>query len=430
MKKIYDYVKEGGCDLHLHTHYSDGADSVVSLIQKVMKAGLRCFAVTDHDCIDAIPEVLRLLSRLRELGFECPDFIPGIEISAGFGEENESMEIHILGYFPSGGYEELAAFINDQRRKRYERNLEMCRCLTKFGMPVTIEELTSEGQKSIGRLHAANILVRKGYISSVKEGFDTLFGYGRPCYIKRDKPSADEAVKAIRDAGGIAVIAHPYLYKWTGPGDGRVSDTLIRALSALKTTGVEGAEAFHGEASAEQQEETYAAALAAGLIPTAGSDYHGENKNGVKMYTGDSVFVEKETVFEAAAFIVDNGKFLVCEGDKASGFNSQVFFPGVELTADGKSDPVKVLEGYLRSIISSDLRAGAHCLTVYRRTSGRREVLTIYNTKRGNGDTYQQIKTGSVKTRYAGLRELVSCDMPALHAKTAIIAREMTLFTV
>ncbi len=426
---ISDIVESGACDLHLHTHYSDGADSVVSLVQKVMASKLKCFAVADHDCIDAIPETLRLLKRLRELGFVCPEFIPGIEISAEFGDAGHSKEIHILGYFPHGRYEEMAGFVNEQRRKRNERNVEMCKCLTALGMPVTIEELNSQGQKSIGRLHAANILMRKGYISSVKEGFDTLFGYGRPCYVMRDKPDAALAVSTIRNAGGSAVIAHPYLYKWTGPGDGIVSETLALALKSLKEAGICGAEAFHGEASPEQREETYAAALSAGLIPTAGSDYHGDNKDGVRMFGSGSVFIEKDAVFEAAVIIECDGKYLVMESDELTCSGKKTFMPCTAVPLRGSTDPDARIRKYIKERFADNLEVTEHYITAYGRQEGQRHILTAYKTI-VKSDAEELLRcAGEGRAGFKGLQDLMTCDMPDAHTAVIRSIREIPLCT-
>lgn len=399
---IRRYVETGGCDLHLHTHFSDGADSVVSLVQKVMANRLKCFAVTDHDSIDAVPEIFSLLDRLGELGFDRPAFIPGIEISAEYDFAGQSTEIHILGYFPSGGYEEMSSFVQEQRKKRDERNSEMCRRLTEMGMPVTMEEMKAEGRRSVGRLHAANILMRKGYLSSVKEGFDTLFGYGKPCYVRRDKPGAKEAVRNIKDAGGMAVIAHPYLYKWTGSEPGRVSCILAKAIDDLKHMGIEGVEAFHGEASQEQREETYAVSLALGLLPTAGSDYHGENKSGVRMYDGETHFIEDDTCSESALLLEKEDRYLVCSDIKTDSIERQIHFP---------------LAGSHGEILEKKPQ-----LIVYGRVDGARRILSLYKAS-----VPDKLKQEHI---YLSLQELGHANMPLLHSKAASILREITLFSV
>lgn len=307
---IANAVAGGCCDLHIHTHASDGSESAASIVQRVIENNLRCFSVTDHDSIEGVIDVLRVLKKLKGIGMTCPCFIPGIELSI-----EEGREIHILGYFPFGGYEKISEFILAQQQSRHNRNIKMCELLTKEGMPVSIEELKAQGTTVVGKLHAAHILMRKGYVGSVKEAFDNWIGYNKPCYAKRIKPTAKDAIKAITDAGGVSVLAHPYLYGWTS-GTSSISDVLLSKLQALKNVGLLGVEAFHGEATAAQSLETLGSAVTLGLIPTVGSDYHGLNKPGLRMYSYGNVFsYENEEIVVAAILEVD-GKYVVTKGNK------------------------------------------------------------------------------------------------------------------
>lgn len=310
---IEEAVRKGGCDLHIHTHASDGSDSAAMVVQKVFENKLNCFSVTDHDSIQGVSDVIEILYKLKSMGMICPRFIPGIEISV-----QEEREVHILGYFPFGGYEQIESFLITQRDRRNDRNQELCELLTAHGMPISIEELKAEGGSVVGRLHAANILMRKGYIGSVKEAFNDWIGYGKPCYAKRLKPTAKEAIKYILDAGGIPVVAHPFLYGWAS-GSKQVSALLLERLSKLKDDGLLGVEAFHGEASGAQKIETAAAAKTLDLICTAGSDYHGGNKTGVSMYEGTIKFFNENDIVIIVAILELDGKIFAVR--KTSGIN-------------------------------------------------------------------------------------------------------------
>lgn len=307
---ISNAIKSGCCDLHIHTHASDGSESAASIVQKVIENNLKFFSVTDHDSVEGVADVLRVLKKLKGIGMTCPCFIPGIELSI-----EEGREIHILGYFPFGGYEKISEFILAQQQSRHNRNIKMCELLTKEGMPVSIEELKAQGTTVVGKLHAAHILMRKGYVGSVKEAFDNWIGYNKPCYAKRLKPTAKDAIKAITDAGGVPVLAHPYLYDWTS-GTHQVSDALLSKLEALKSAGLLGVEAFHGEANSAQSLETLGAAITLDLIPTVGSDYHGLNKPGLRMYSDRNVFSHENEEIVVAAILEINGKYVVTKENK------------------------------------------------------------------------------------------------------------------
>jgi len=366
---IEEAVRKGGCDLHLHTQASDGADSAALVVQRVIENRLLCFSVTDHDSIEGVKDVIRILYKLKTIGMTCPAFIPGIELSV-----QEECEIHILGYFPFGGFKKMESFLLTQRERRDDRNIELCRLLTKNRMPITIEELRAEGGPVVGRLHAANVLARKGYISSVKEAFSDWIGYGKPCYAPRVKPSAKEAIECILSAGGIPVVAHPYLYEWTS-GSKQVSSILLQRLSKLKADGLLGVEAFHGEASPAQQIEIEAAAKTLELICTAGSDYHGDNKPGLSMYSGTkSFFRENDTILLAAILETDG---LIFAAKKTDGLNSGKWY-----LPSGRKPSDKTGEIFLRDIMKErwgiDVAVMEHYATTVYDAPRQRVTLIAY----------------------------------------------------
>lgn len=366
---IEDVVKKGGCDLHLHTHASDGADSAARIVQKVIENKLLCFSVTDHDSIEGVQDVIRILYKLRAIGMVCPRFIPGIELSV-----QEEHEVHILGYFPFGGYEKMESFLLVQRERRHQRNVELCKLLTENGMPISIEELKAEGGLVVGRLHAANVLMRKGYIGSTREAFNDWIGYGKPCYAKRVKPTVKEAVKSILEAGGIPVVAHPYLYEWTS-GLRQVSNIILQHLSQMKSYGLLGVEAFHGEASLAQKIETEAAAKTLDMFCSAGSDYHGDNKPGVSMYNGSiRFFHENDSVLIAAILELDGKIFAV---KKTSGLNNGKWY-----LPSGRKPSDKSGKAFLKDIMKElwgiEVVVKEHYLTTVHDTAHQRVTLITY----------------------------------------------------
>ena len=367
---IAEAVRSGGCDLHLHTQASDGADSAARVVLRVIENRLRCFSVTDHDSIEGVQAVVRILLQLKSIGMACPAFIPGIELSV-----QEECEIHILGYFPFGGIEKMDSFLLAQRERRNARNVELCRLLTQNNMPITIEELRAEGGAVVGRLHAANVLARKGYIGSVKEAFSDWLGYGKPCYAPRMKPAAKEAIRSILDAGGIPVVAHPYLYGWTS-GSRQVSSILLQRLTQLKADGLLGVEAFHGEASPAQQIEVEAAAKTVDLVCTAGSDYHGDNKPGLSMYNGARTFYHENDTVLLAAILETEGQIFAAK--KTSGLNcGKWHLPSGRKTSD--KDGKDFLRGMMKERWGIGIAVEKHYVTTVYDTPHQRVTLIVYH---------------------------------------------------
>lgn len=372
---IQDVVISGGCDLHIHTHASDGADSSARIVQKAIENKLKCFSVTDHDSIEGVMDVIRILHKLRTIGIICPKFIPGVELSVHDDcEDNNEKEVHILGYFPFGGIENIESFLVAQRNRRNERNANMCELLVKNGFNVTIDELRAEGGSVVGRLHAANIMVRKGYVGSVKEAFREWLGNGKSCYASRIKPTAKEAIECIMSNGGVSVVAHPYLYGWTS-GKNEVSSLLINRLLFLKKQGLCGVESFHGEALTNQKLESFAATKTIGLLTTAGSDYHGDNKKGLKMYDGDMKFINSNEIVHISAIIEIEGKFLAIK--KLAGLNEGKWcFPGGRKT--GMEDNETFLEKTLIAGTGLKIYNIKHYATFFNDINAQKAIYVYY----------------------------------------------------
>jgi 3',5'-nucleoside bisphosphate phosphatase len=295
---IEQLVKRGGCDLHLHTNHSDGADTPEEVVDRVLAGGLSAFAITDHDNLGGLEAARRHMEkRCAKQDIEPPLLVDGVELSV----ESER-ELHLLGYFPRGGIEVIASFLAHQLDTRRKRNVKMISRLHELGYMISMDDFLASGNGAIGRLQAAILLCDKGYFASVTEAFDHLLGFGRPAYIERQRPSPLEAIRMIRSAGGVAVLAHPGLYDWCN-GQDLVSQVLLDHLEELRQAGLQGVEAYHGEASSAKRREIAAAARALGLIRTAGSDDHGKNKDHAQMYDHTARFIDETEILVAAAII-------------------------------------------------------------------------------------------------------------------------------
>ncbi|MDR5708997.1 MAG: PHP domain-containing protein [Armatimonadota bacterium] len=241
-------------DLHTHTTASDGLMSPRGLVHAARRAGVGVLGVTDHDTVDGIPEALEAAHGLDVT------IIPGVELSVEEGEE----ELHLLGYFVdfrAGWFRDL---LEELRASRVNRIREMIHRLNRLGLPISFEEVARLGQGAVGRAHVARALVAAGFVRTHAEAFERYIGRGKPAWVPRNTLSLEGAIGAIREAGGLAVLAHP----------GR-SSALAR-VAALQAAGLEGIEVYHPEHTPHQMARLLALARELGLLVTGGSDYHGD----------------------------------------------------------------------------------------------------------------------------------------------------------
>lgn len=257
-------------DLHLHTTHSDGSLRPPELLALAKQANVTALAITDHDITAGIPEAL---ASGEELGIEV---IPGVEISSFDGRS----ELHILGYFLRWQDQRFNDRLTGLRASRHRRNPLIIERLRAAGLDLTYEEVqTLAGTESVGRPHIAQVLMRKKYVTSAKEAFDRYLGEGKAAYVARELPTPTEAIAWIRDAKGVAVLAHP---TWIKAG----SEGLHSQIRALKDAGLGGIEVHY---STHSQSDTYRyleIARQLDLLTTGGSDFHGLTKPDISVGTG------------------------------------------------------------------------------------------------------------------------------------------------
>lgn len=249
-------------DLHCHSTFSDGSDTPHELLTKAKEIGLKGLSITDHDTIEAYTP--GLFSQAEDLGIRL---LSGIEISS---EMNDSV-VHILGYGFDLHSESFLLFLYQMQKRRAERNRAIIKKLQDRRIPITEEELVllarkSEKKKTIGRPHIAELLVQKGVVSSHQEAFDRYLKEGAMCYVAGFKFTPLDAIQAIHQAHGKAVLAHPHFLK-----KGR----LLRTLLGLPFDGVE---CYYAHLQKELEAPWIQIAKTKGWIATGGSDYHGSFK--------------------------------------------------------------------------------------------------------------------------------------------------------
>ncbi len=257
-------------DLHTHSVYSDGTNTPAELVAMAEERGLRALALTDHDSVGGIPELLTAAET------SSVEVVPGIELSA----ECEKGTMHVLGYFIDHTCPTLLKKIEKVRSGRDERNLKILKKLNKLGYRLLWEDIERQaGRDVIGRPHIAAALVERGHVKSKKAAFELLLAKGRSGYVERDRYTARECIDLIRQAGGVSVLAHPATIY--------LSDEKLRVLvGELKEHGLGGIEAHYAENRPENIRKFTGWAEELNLICTGGTDFHGKNSPDLKLGTG------------------------------------------------------------------------------------------------------------------------------------------------
>jgi len=255
-------------DLHLHSTASDGQHAPDELVRRAHARGLTCMALTDHDSVAGVALAAR---EAKRLGMEL---IPGAELSCGAGKE-----IHILGYGIDPNSEAFAAFCEARTREREERARLMVQKLAENGTPVSMARVRELARGVIARPHVALALVEAGHAASVSDAFDRFLTPGRCAYVPKPELKVAQAVRMIREAGGVAVLAHPMELKM---GDA----ALISLVQEWKAQGLAGIEVYHPSAANNQTPFLLSLARREGLLVTGGSDYHGENVHETSIFEG------------------------------------------------------------------------------------------------------------------------------------------------
>lgn len=251
-------------DLHAHTIRSDGVLEPAALVAAAADAGVRLFALTDHDTLagyrdvqaaDAVPAGMTLL--------------PGIEINALVDRDLGLWEgeLHILGFGMDAydaAFEDVLVGQRDQRRLRFWRTVERLR---EIGKPIDDQVATLDpgDEDALGRPTIARALVAAGHASSVEDAFARLIGHGGPGYVRRGGLGPEAAIGAIADAGGVPVLAHF-----------REAPSREGLLRELMEVGLAGLEVHYRTFDVATTAAVGAVADRLGLLRSGGTDYHGD----------------------------------------------------------------------------------------------------------------------------------------------------------
>lgn len=244
-------------DLQSHSTVSDGQLEPADVVKAAAEAGMEVMALTDHDGVAGVPEAM---ATAEELGIQC---IPAIEMSC---VHKYSQDLHICGYWVD--LDTIAPSCDKAQQERVDRAKAIVAKLNEHGVDVTFEDAVAQAgaADAIGRPHIAKAA---GAGPDLGPFFEEYLVPGAKAFVSRGWPMAEEAVKLIHEAGGVAVVAHPY---WDVKDPVQVRD-LVENL--VKDVGLDGIETYYPPHTEEQTRHCLELCDEFGLIPTASSDFHG-----------------------------------------------------------------------------------------------------------------------------------------------------------
>lgn len=242
-------------DLHVHSTASDGEVDPAGVVARARAASLSAFALTDHDTIAGMTEAVAAADAA------------GIRVICGceFSVAVRWGEMHLLAYFLPPDNADLAAFLADQRDKRATRGREIVARLRRLGVNLTERDVLRESAGgAVGRPHVARALMAAGQVRDLNEAFDRYIGWGRPAFVAKDLPDVHEVTALIARIGGVTSAAHL----------GQRANH--NALAELREKGVDGVEVRHPAHDDDLRERIRRLAGSLRLLPTGGSDWHGD----------------------------------------------------------------------------------------------------------------------------------------------------------
>lgn len=247
-------------DLHVHTTASDGQYTPTEIVNKAKDHNIKIMAITDHDTIDGLEEAKKAAENAGLI------LVPGTELNINF----PTGEFHLLGLGFKNYSDSLKDLLAKLVNNREIRNSVIVKKMRAAGIDITLDEIKADFPNTvIGRPHFAAELQKKGIVKTRQQAFDIYLAKGRQWYVERVGSNLDEAIMAIKDSGGVPIVAHPMsLYlSW-----GKLPDT----LKNFYERGVMGLEAYHPGARVSECLRLEELARKIGYFVTAGSDFHGE----------------------------------------------------------------------------------------------------------------------------------------------------------
>lgn len=249
-------------DFHIHTTFSDGTFTPEEVVLLAYKKNIKVLAVTDHDTIAGLDIAKK---KAEEVGIT---FINGIE----FSTEHFGKEVHIIGLFLNIEEEGFLKKLEQLKTDRIARAEETIRKLKNCKIDITMDEIMKEAKGDVvGRMHIANVLYKKGFVDGRKEAFSMYLGDHGAAYVPKKNLSPEEAVKIIKENGGLAFVAHPKLITLG-------QEKIVALIDKLCEVGLDGIEVYYPGFSMIETAYYKRIASDRNLIVSGGSDFHGSNR--------------------------------------------------------------------------------------------------------------------------------------------------------
>lgn len=251
-------------DLHCHSVVSDGTLTPEALAERARANGVELWALTDHDEVGGQH---RALAAARAAGLP---YLTGVEISVTFAD----VTVHIVGLGFDPEDPQLVQGLQRTRGGRSERAQEMSDGLAKVGIAGAYEgALRYVGNPElVSRTHFARYLVESGVCKDTHEVFRKYLTEGKPGFVPHRWAKLGDAVRWIREAGGVAVIAHPARYSFTPTQE-------YALFTEFKEHGGRGVEVVTGSHTAAEYVRYGDMALEFGLAASRGSDFHSPDES-------------------------------------------------------------------------------------------------------------------------------------------------------
>ena len=254
------------CDLHNHSKYSDGSDTPMELCTLAKKKGIDALALTDHNTVEGIFEFEKCA---KEVGIE---YVLATELTTQYN----GIELHLLCMFINeNNVHKVSDFCMDFRKRKDEINQKMAEALSKDICEISYDDMKKRFGTNINRSHFAKILIEKGIVESNEIAFDTILKEGSGYSFATDRPNVLEAIKKVNSWGCVPVLAHPLL--------NFTKEQLEEFMPHAKEVGLIGMEAYYSKYTSDQVKYLLELCEKYQILPSGGSDYHGEIKKSVGM---------------------------------------------------------------------------------------------------------------------------------------------------
>lgn len=270
-------------DLHAHSTSSDGTETPAEVMRIAARADLTSVALTDHDTLEGLAEAQIVADGVGV------DLIPGTEISCEWAQGT----MHMVILFLEPGPGPLQDRLWDLQASRSRRNKLIVERLQELGMEITHEEILEEaGEGSVGRPHFAAVMEQKGYVTDFRAAFDEYLANGRPAYVARQRMGPQESIELALASNAVPVIAHPHTLGLNTAAE------FAETYQQLGEWGLIGIECFYGEYDRIVQQALADAISAFDLLPSGGSDFHGDYKAGLELGFGRGQLAVPDSVLD------------------------------------------------------------------------------------------------------------------------------------